>query len=473
MRILMIGVSHHTAPVDVREKLADAAADPERLLTQFADRRPRTECMILSTCNRMEFYIARPSHESPSPDDLKNDMSLLCRQPRDLIDTYCIVREQEQALRHLFRVTCGLDSMVLGENQVTGQVKQAYETAIDTGTVGPVLHQVFQQALAVSKQLQKTTTLRHGRHSIGSVAVAFACRTFGDIHDKTVLCIGTGEMAGCIVNHLQNRGVKTIMLIGRTKANADTLATQISQSGQPVRVYDWHRLDELIQQADILISATGSEKPVITTRHFKRSACPAQNRPVMIIDIAVPRDVEPEVGSISNVHLFNIDALQSMVDRTMLCRYDEVDKCETAITEAVINCMTSIRTRDIGGLIRQLRQKLHALGRAEQSRTLKKLSPLIPPEHPDVVGSILAEHTYRVINKILHLPLSQLNQRDRESPLGFYAAAIRRLFQLEESFLADKQDMPDQPDSADPENAEEPDNRTRPHHNRAEATKTH
>jgi len=385
--------------------------------------------VIVSTCNRFELYTARPIHGKPTGDDLLTFLSERFGVPMGQIASASIHREQDQAVAHLFRVCCGLDSMVLGEPQVLGQVKRAYQTAAEGGTAGPVLHRVFQQAMATAKQARTETGIDAGRVSVGSVAVDLVRQVFADFADKTVLGIGAGEIAKLTLRHMMDLNPRRLWLVNRTAQRATDLAEAIHLPATVCGARPWEQLDELLTEADIVVTCTAAPEPILTPQRFKPILKRRRYRPLFVIDLAMPRDASPQLGSMTNLYLYNIDDLQSVVANSLGQRNEQAQACERHLAEAVTACMSQITHADLGQLIQKLRDKLNEIGRDERERTLKKLG-----QHPDpqVLDDALGEHTHRLINKILHMPLSQLNQHHSDAPLGFYAAALRRLFNLDE-----------------------------------------
>ena len=462
MRVLMLGVNHRTAPVELREKLALSGDQLEPALNDLRQRFPMVEFVVLSTCNRTEIYVARPTHQPPDDDALRRFLAQHAGLDDQQVQPATIFREQQEAVRHLFRVCAGLDSMVLGEPQILGQVRDAYQTATAAGCVGPVLNTVFQQALAAGKQVRRETGIGRGRTSVGSVAVDFARQIFDHFDDKTILGLGAGEMAKSMLHRLKNLDPHRLWLVNRSPQRALELADQLGLRSPRGGARPWDDLDELLIEADVVLTSTGSPQPILTRQRLKALKKRRRNRPLFVVDVAVPRDVEEAVGSLSNVYLYNIDDLRSVVDQSLESRGEAVQQCEQTINSLVRACMTQIQHRDLGHLIRELRGRLHEIGDIEQQRTARKLGAAAPTADPDALEELLDEPTHRVINKILHLPLSQMDRRDPDAPLAFYAAALRRLFRLD----ADATDGPsgagNPPAPSSPGPAEEPGDNPRP-----------
>lgn len=438
MRLLMLGFNHRTAPLVLREALAfdnEQAADAIRKLRQAY---PASECTLISTCNRTEIYLARPAHDPPTVDQLRNFVAEQTGTDPDAIRSASIHREQEEAGTHLFRVASGLDSMVLGEPQVLGQVKRAYELADGCGAVGPVLHHLFQGAIAASKNVRRQTGIDQGRTSVSSVAVAFAKNIFDHFGDKTVLAIGAGEMVKAALASLRRENPKRLLLINRTHQRAIDLAQQLELTGTDHGARAWEDMDTLLIEADIVVSCTGATEPIVTEQRFRPLLKKRRGRPLFMLDLAVPRDMDPMIGALRNVYLYNMDDLQQAVQATESDRRELVAQAETLLSGHVDRCMGEIRHRDVGRLVKQLRQRLHDIAQEEQARTIKKLAAYHDgPAAEQATADLLAQHNHRLVNKILHLPLSQLDRADPDASMGFYAAALRRLFDLQ-----DQADMP-------------------------------
>lgn len=432
MRLLMLGFNHRTAPLELREALAfdnERAADALRQLRQaYAS----SEFVLISTCNRTELYVARPAHNSPSIDDLRGFITQQTGSDPAAVQAASIHREQAEAATHLFRVSAGLDSMVLGEPQVLGQIKRAYELADKCDAVGPVLHRLFRGAITASKSVRRQTGIDQGRTSVSSIAVAFAKNIFDHFGDKTILAIGAGEMVKAALASLRRENPKRLMLINRTHQRAIDLANHLELTGSDHGARAWDDMDALLVEADIVVSCTGANEPILTEKQFKPLLKKRRGRPLFMLDLAVPRDLDPTIGSLRNVYLYNLDDLQRSVQATESDRKGLVDEAEALLRGHIDRCMGEIRHRDVGRLVKQLRQRLHSIADEEHGRTAKKLASLNGDSTEQAVENLLAQHNHRLVNKILHLPLSQLDRSDPDAKMGFYAAALRRLFDLED-----------------------------------------
>lgn len=433
MRILMVGLNHKTADVAAREALAFDDVRARQVLGTLHERFPSAEGVLLSTCNRTELYVARPVHGAPSADELRVLLAEAGGIDPAALAAVSLHREQEQAALHLFQVCAGLDSMVLGEPQVQGQVRRAYELAQDAGAVGPVLHRVFQGAIAAGKQARNATGIDAGRTSVSSVAVAFARNIFDHFGDKTVVLIGAGEMIKGAGHALMRERPGKLWIVNRSPQRACELAESLrgpASGGAEAQPRSWDDLDGLLVEADIVVSCTGAAEPVVTQTMFKPLLKRRRNRPLFMIDMAVPRDIDPAIAGLNNVYLYNLDDLQQAVGGTTDDRHAQRDRCEHILHDACARCMGEIRHRDLGKLVKQLRTRLNNIADQEQERTQRKLAARgVENERHD---EVIREHNHRLINKILHLPLSQLDRSDPDAPVGFYAAALRRLFDLDD-----------------------------------------
>ncbi len=444
MRLTMLGLNHRTAPIELREHLAlddDALAT---LLARFRRDHPAAECVPLSTCNRTELYVAAPS--PPVERDLIERLAATAGIESARVADAVVRAHQHDAVRHLFRVSAGLDSMVLGETQILGQVKRAYESAIEHGTVGPVMHRVFQRAIATAKRCRTQTRLDAGRVSVASVAIDFARQVFEDFASKTVLGIGAGEMGKAALRRLGELRPGRVWLTNRSPARAAELAERLRLPPDRCAARPWDQLDDLLVEADIVIVSTAAAEPTLTAARLRALERRRQRRPMLIIDLGLPRNVEPAVGDLPEVYLYNLDDLQSVATDAAAQRQDRAAACEAIIDEAAHACLRQVQHHEVGRLIRELRHRLHAIGRHEQARTDRKAAATLSPHEQDAVRELVREHTHRVVNKILHLPLSRIDDRADDLPLGFYTDALRALFQIDANEPA-ATDPPNEPEA--------------------------
>ncbi|MEX0742035.1 MAG: glutamyl-tRNA reductase [Phycisphaeraceae bacterium] len=422
MHILCVGLSHRTASVELRERVSLNADAAEAALRELATLFPHAELALISTCNRTELYVARPLHGHPRVDELLGFLADTSNLEAEDLAEVVYHYDNEQALRHLLRVAAGLDSMVLGENQIVAQIKQAYDIACAAGTLDKVLHKIFQIALATAKKVRTQTGISSGRTSVSSVAVDFAKHLFSRLGDKTVLTIGAGKMTELTLTHFLELRPERVLICNRSAAKAHDLAAKYH--GEAAAFED---LDEHLVKADVVISSTGASQPIVDAAMFKPLIKRRRFRPLFVIDIAMPRDFDPAIGELANVYLYNLDDLQKAISDDLAQRNGEVANCESIVDAAVLDCYAAIQTGDFAELIQLLRRQIHDIASAESERTANKLAVADPDQHRD----ILDEHAHRLVNKILHRPLSEL-RANSGTEAAMYATALRRLFVLDQ-----------------------------------------
>lgn len=442
MRLILLGVSHHQADLDVRERLAIDAAGRTRLIQRvLADASPGAELIVLSTCNRTELYLARPVHGQPDDDALLAALADEAGVDPASLGPLTVRRENEQAVLHLFRVAAGLDSMVLGEPQILGQVRRAYDASNRLGVAGPVMHQLFQQAVAVARDARAASGVDEGQTSIGSIAVAFAQQVFSRFDNKRVLGLGAGAMGKLALTHFASLQPARIDVINRTPARAVELVDQLPGPRDRIGARSLDDLEPLLAQADIVIACAGCDAPLVDMETMRRVVRARRRRPLLALDLAAPRNFAPEAASLANVFLYNLDDLRVLADDVWKQRAGAAEQAERVITPAAEQTMARLRHRDLGRLVRALRRRLFALAELEAQRTMRKLPAdeqlALDADEADRLREHLDEHAHRLINKILHKPLSQMDAADGAAPLGFYAAAMRRLFDLDDDLDAD------------------------------------
>ncbi len=322
MNLFCVGLSHHTANVETRERYAGVCS--ERALQSAGG---CTEALLLATCNRVELY---GSAEQPIATGELLRVLQKCRAD-EVENTEAFYRyDGEACARHLFRVVAGLDSMVIGETEILGQVKKAYEGARESGSAGPLLHRVFQRAFRVAKQVRSTTDITRGAVSVGSVAVELAVKIFGDLRERKVLILGAGETSERTVRALNSRGVTDIRVSNRSRERAEKLATLVQ--GRAVSFDQW---TAQCGEIDILISSTSADEPLLTPALLEPMLRVRADRPLFIIDIAVPRDVAPEVNDMEGVYLYDIDSLQAIAEQSLAMRRQQLAAAEKIIAEHV------------------------------------------------------------------------------------------------------------------------------------------
>jgi glutamyl-tRNA reductase len=434
VHILVVGLSHRTAPVDLRERV-DFQGRVEAALRALAARGSTLEALVLSTCNRAEVYAACEDIKAARADLTAFlgefhgvDRAVLAPHLYDLADL--------DAARHLLRVSSGLDSLVVGEPQILGQVKDAHAIATGVQTVGTVLNRLLHASFAAGKRVRSETGLAAGAVSVSFAAVALARKIFGDLKGRSVLVIGAGEMGKLTARHMKSQGVQQVTIISRTMAHAARTAEAIGgASAAP-----WEEMDAALAASDIVITATGAGTPILSRAHIETVMRPRRNRPLFIIDIAMPRDVEPTAGEIEQVFLYNIDDLQATVQENLARRASEVLRAEAIVAEEVARFSGWLRSRGAIPTVVALRQKFENIRRAELERLDFKLSALSPEARPEARACV-DEITRLLVEKLLLTPTEQLKALGDQDTLATYSEALTRLFGLTASTDAAQDSM--------------------------------
>jgi glutamyl-tRNA reductase len=377
---------------------------------------------VVSTCNRAEMYVACDETDATRQDLVRflSDYNELA--PSDVAPHVYDVADLDAA-RHLFRVAAGLDSLVVGEPQILGQVKEAHTAATTAHTSGPVLNRLFHASFAVGKRVRTETGLGSGAVSVSYAAVALARKIFGDLSGRMVAVIGAGEMGKLTAIHMKSQDVRHITIVSRTMAHAARTADAIGGANAA----PWTDLDAVLAASDIVITATGAASPILTKAHIEGVMRPRRNRPLFIIDIAMPRDVEAATGEIEQVFLYNIDDLQATVRENLARRASEVSRAEAIVNEEVDKFGAWFRSRGAIPTVVALRERFEAIRRAELERLDFKLSTL-PPDARARVDEI----THLIVEKLLLMPTEQLKSLTDAETIGLYAEALTRLFGLGE-----------------------------------------
>jgi glutamyl-tRNA reductase len=422
MKTLVVGLNFQTCPVVIREKLAFDESACRRALHALAGRFPGSESVILSTCNRVEAYFARLFEGHPRTPEAIEFLGEFHGVPAHEFSESVYHYEDSEAIRHLFRVVSSLDSMVLGESQILAQAKAALAMAEHEHTAVKAMPTLFQRAFAVAKEIHTQTGIGLGKLSVGSVAVDFARQIFSGFHDKTVLMIGAGEMGEAMLQHLLALRPRRVWVTSRTLSRAEELARRYQAEAR-----NFADLTEHLAEADIVITSTGSPKPIITEAMFAEVPARRQYRPLQIIDIAVPRDVEPEVGQAEGVFLYNIDELQQLAESSLARRRSELDRCHEIIERNVRAFAQWRAGRDVGASIHELQEHLEELTRQEVEWLAPKLSGLTDRDR-----DLLRQFAHRVSRKIMHLPNVTLNEHANNGGAQVYIETLRTLFGLEE-----------------------------------------
>lgn len=413
MQLFAFGINHQTAPLDIREQVAFPAERLEPALHDLAAHRAVREAAILSTCNRTEIYC-----NTDEPMLAIDWLSEFHQLKRDTIQPYLYALPQEQAVKHAFRVASGLDSMVLGEPQILGQMKQAVKTAESAGTLGTLLHKLFQRTFSVAKEVRTTTDIGANSVSMAAAAVRLAQRIFPGIGEQSVLFIGAGEMVELCLDHFAAQHPKHITIANRTLERAHVLARRVNASSVTL-----NELPEVLARHDIVISCTASPLPILGKGMVERAIKARKHRPMFMVDLAVPRDIEPEVSELSDVFLYAVDDLAEVVKQGVDSRQAAATQAESIIETRVHNFMEWMHARETVPTIRALRDHAERQRRLELERAMKQLARGDDPE------KVMDYLSHALTNKLMHGPthaLSNATQDERES----LEAWLRRLYHL-------------------------------------------
>lgn len=421
MNLVLVGMNHRTAPVEVRERMNIHESRLTEALLNLVQRPGVLEAMILSTCNRLEVLVNIEDGLEPAP--------LLRQFLRDYhhcdlasLERYLYWYKQDEAVRHLFRVASSLDSMILGEPQILGQVKQAYATARQAGAMAGALNEVVREALAVARRVRRETALGSAAVSVSYAAVELAKKIFGSLRGKTVFLLGAGKMSELSAKHLLQSGAHPIYVTNRTYDRAVELASAF----QGVAV-QFEQLFEHLERADIVISSTGAPHFVITREHAERLLTARRNRPVFFVDIAVPRDIDPEVNKLDNAFVYDIDDLQQVVDANMKQREREAVWAEAIVNEEVQKMTRRAAARDIVPTIVALEERMNLIRKKELERFRGRLGSLTA-EQRETVDAL----TRAMLNKILHGPVTELKSGAGRPEHTALVQLIRRIFGVSE-----------------------------------------
>jgi len=420
MNILVVGLSHKTAPVDIRERVAFAPTAMETPLRQVVGLPGIAEAVIVSTCNRVEIYASSRDPEGACS-QLRRFLADFHQIPAEELNPHLYERIGSDAIHHVFRVASSLDSMVIGEPQILGQIKTAYGYASEFKTVGLILNRFLHKAFSVAKRVRTETEIASNAVSVSFAAVELARKIFGTLNDKTVMLIGAGEMCELAARHFVNNGVAGVLVTNRTFERAEKLAAEFG--GRPVPFADY--VDHL-HQADIVLTSTGAPGFILDKPQLEGVIKRRKNRPMFLIDIAVPRDIDPKANAIDNIYLYDVDDLQEVVQANLKERQKEAKKAEAIVEAEVGQFDTWLSGLDVVPTIVALRKKFEDIRQEEVQKTLSRLSHLSDKERKSIEAM-----TSAIINKALHQPVALLKQCQADSgSCDAYVDAVRALFNL-------------------------------------------
>ncbi|MDR6226447.1 glutamyl-tRNA reductase [Desmospora profundinema] len=420
MHIIALGFNHKTAPVELRERMAFSAEDLTAPLQRLRQQKSILECVIISTCNRMELYVVSDQLHTGryyAKSFLEGEFGL----DRNRFEPHLYIKEDEHAIRHLFTVVCGLDSMVLGETQILGQVKQSFLAAQEAGVTGTLFNQLFKQAVTMGKRVQSETEIGQNAVSVSYAAVELGKKMFSTFTGKTVLLLGAGETGELTARHLRDAGADKVIVLNRTLEKAEEVAGRFDGEARPLSL-----LVESIREADIVVSSTGAPSTVIG-RDAVEEAVGKRAFPLFLIDIAVPRDIDPKVHGMDNVFLFDIDDLQGMVETNIQLRAQEAEKVRAMVEEEYGLFQEWLQTLGVVPLITALREKALAIQEETMNSIERKLPDLTEREK-----RVLRKHTKSIVNQLLRDPMVRVKElaatSDRDEALDMFV----HLFALEE-----------------------------------------
>ncbi len=422
MNLLLVGGNFRTMPIELREKLAFDGPKLPAALTELSARFS-CEAAIVSTCNRVEIYVARAGAVvAPDADQIAKFLAEFQKLPYDQIRANLYALANQDAVQHLFRVTSSLDSLIVGEGQIAGQIKKAYEAAQLVGTSGVVLHTLFQQGLAVAKRVRTQTGITRGHVSVSSVAVDYVRQVHDHFGDKTILVIGAGKMGALTLKHLRELNPQHILVTNRSPEKAQAIARECGGQAIP-----WEQLDDALVEADIVLSTTGAPEPIMTRRRFDDILARRSRGTMVILDIAVPRDFDPRIHDGDRACLFNVDDLKRIQDQTLKERQQHVKPAE-AIVEAEVKRFTNDwRRKKNGPIIARLTQEFET----QRKLMLADLFPRLNGKFDDKDRENIEGAVRLLQNRLLHGIISALTEETPEPTQHTLLEAMMKLFRLE------------------------------------------
>jgi glutamyl-tRNA reductase len=416
--ILIVGLSHRTAPLELREALAFAREGISEDLKRLRQRAAVAEAMILSTCNRVELYAAAADEASLAR--LTEYLASSHSKALAEIDGALYRLSGDDAVRHAFRVTASLDSMVVGESQILGQVKEAYQIAEQAGTLAGGLLALRDRSIAAAKRVRSSTAIGRNAVSVSHVAVELARKIYGDMRGREVLLIGTGKMSEIAARHLVEGGARATVVGGRRFERACELANALGGTAVP-----FESLGQELTRADVVISGTAAPGLVVSRAQVEQASAARRHRPLFLIDIAVPRDIEPSVRELRDVFLYDLDDLKAVAEANLRERQREAQEAEVLVEQGVREYLEWQRARDVVPVLVELRQRADQIRRAEIERARKHLGPLTPEQEQAI------EHlTSAIVQKLLHAPSVQLKALAGDGHPAAEVSFLRRLLGL-------------------------------------------
>lgn len=427
MYMLVAGINYRTAPIEIREKLSFKEEELGLAMQALSNQKSMLENVIVSTCNRTEIYaVVDQIHTGRYY--IKKFLSEWFGIEKDEIASYLTFHEDERAVEHLFKVASGLDSMVVGETQILGQLKRAFQKAQELHTSGTIYNELFKQAVTVAKRAHTETGIGENAVSVSYAAVELSKKIFGDISSKRIVILGAGKMGELAAKNLHGSGVKDVTVVNRTKEKAEQLAALFNG-----KAAGWDELDSTLQDADIVISSTGAPGYVLDKEMLQAVHKERKGQPLFLVDIAVPRDINPDVDELESTFLYDIDDLQDVVDANLAARQEAVEKIEIMIEGGIVDFKVWLQTLGVVPVISELRRKAAAI----QTETMKSLERKLP-DLSERDMRVLNKHTKSIINQLLKQPITQAKELAGRENSEELIQQFAEIFGIEKAVL-DKQ----------------------------------
>jgi glutamyl-tRNA reductase len=421
MGFFVVGINHRTAPVDIRERLAFDDEEIPSALAWLVDKHAITEALIVSTCNRVEI-LATGTELRASRERVIEYLGEARGVDRTSLEEHIYTRYEQDAIHHIFRVASSLDSMVVGEPQILGQVREAYRMGVDAGPVGRHLSSLLQSAFATAKRVRTETAVGANAVSVSFVAVELGRKIFGSLKGKTALLVGAGEMAELAAQHLVDAGEARLLVANRTMARGQELAERFGADAVP-----FESLGERLAESDVVLVSTGAEGYVVTRDDVQRALSQRRHRPLCLIDISVPRQIDPAAAGLDNVFLFDMDDLQRVAESNLREREREATLAETIVEDEVMKYLARLRASDIGPTVAELKGRLNEVALGEYERLRRKLGALTPEQETAIKDLLLPS----IINKISHPMITHMRDAAARDAAPEESVSIwRRIFRL-------------------------------------------
>ncbi len=419
MNIVIVGLSHKTAPIDIREKVAFSPTAMEEPLHQVLALPAVSEAVIVSTCNRVELYVISRQTDAAIT-EIKKFLADFHNLDLEILERHLYDFEGVAAIQHALRVASSLDSMMIGEPQILGQIKTAYGYACEYKTVGLILNRFMNKAFSVAKRVRNETAIASNAVSVSFAAVELARKIFDSLENKTVMLIGAGEMCELAAKHFVNNGVSKVLVTNRTFSRAEKLAKEFD--GIAV---SFDNFREQLHRVDIVLSSTGAPAYILDAKKLKQVCKERRYKPMFLIDIAVPRDIDPAANKLDSIYLYDVDDLQGVVQANLKERQKEASKAELIINEEVVQFQNWLATLEVKPTIVALRQQMEQVRQTEMEKTLSSLKALSDKERKAIESM-----TSAIVNKILHHPTHVLKQTSTGDDSSLYLDTVRTLFDL-------------------------------------------